>query len=166
MKMVSEEDRRLLNILSRDCRLSPEELAVQTGLSEDYIVKKINQWEKDKVIVKYGALINYDLLGEDKVTAFIDVKVLSQRGQGYDKIAQRFQKFPEIKSVYLMSGDFDLCLVVEGKNMHEIAQFVSDKLSPLELIETTSTRFVLRRYKQDGIEFYGEEGRPQRLMYV
>lgn len=164
--MLTEEDRRLLYILSQDCRLTPEELAVQTGLDQDYITKKIKQWEKEKVIAKYNVLINYELLEEDKVTALIDIKVLSQRGQGYDKIAQRFQKFSEIKSVFLMSGDYDLCLVVEGKNMHEIAQFVSDKLSPLDLIETTSTRFILRRYKQDGIEFYGEEERPQRLMYV
>jgi DNA-binding Lrp family transcriptional regulator len=162
--MLSEEDRRLLHILSQDCRFTPEELAIQTGLSPDYIIKRINQWEKDKIIVKYGLLINYEKLEEDRVTALIDVKVLSQRGQGYDKIAQRFQRFPQIKSVYLMSGDYDLCLVVEGKNMHEIAQFVSDKLSPLELIDTTSTRFILRRYKQDGIEFYGEEERPKRLM--
>jgi len=162
--MLSEEDRRLLHILSQDCRLTPEELSIQTGLTPEYIIKKIKQWENDKVIVKYGMLINYDQLGEDRVTALIDLKVHPQRGQGYDKIAQRFQKFPEIKSVYLMSGDFDLCLIVEGSNMHEIAQFVSDKLSALDLIETTSTRFILRRYKQDGIEFHGEEEGPKRLM--
>lgn len=162
--MLTEEDRRLLYILSQDCRLTPEELSIQTGLTPDYINKKIRQWEKDKVIVKYGLLINYEQLEEDRVTALIDLKVLPQRGHGYDKIAQRFQRFSEIKSVFLMSGDFDLCLVVEGKNMHEIAQFVSDKLSPLDLIETTSTRFILRKYKQDGIEFHGEEETPTRLM--
>ncbi|AFV01970.1 MULTISPECIES: Lrp/AsnC family transcriptional regulator [unclassified Dehalobacter] len=162
--MLSEDDRRLLHILSQDCRLTAEDLAVQTGLTADYIKKKIKQWEDDKVIAKYGVLINYDQLEEDRVTALIDVKVLPQRGNGYDKIAQRFQKFNEIKSVYLMSGDFDLCLIIEGHNMHEIAQFVSDKLSPLDVIQSTSTRFILRRYKQDGIEFHGEEERPQRLM--
>jgi DNA-binding Lrp family transcriptional regulator len=162
--MLSEEDRRLLYVLSQDCRLTAVQLSIQTGLSCDYIEKKIQQWEKDKVIVKYSVLINHEKLEDDRVTALIDVKVMPQRGQGYDKIAQRFQKFPEIKSVYLMSGDFDLSLVVEGKNMHDIAQFVSDKLSPLDVIETTSTRFILRRYKEDGIQFHGEEERPQRLM--
>lgn len=162
--MLSEEDQRLLHILSQDSRLTVEDLAIQTGMSADCIQKKIKQWEEDKVIVKYGVLINYDRLDEDKVTAFIDVKVHPQRGSGYDKIAQRFRKFPEIKSVYLMSGDFDLCMIIEGNNMHDIAQFVSDKLSPLEVIESTQTRFILRRYKQDGIEFHGEEERPQRLM--
>jgi len=162
--VLSEEDRRLLHILEQDCRLTPEELAIQTGLTPDYINKKIKQWEKDKVIVKYSLLINHEKLEEERVTALIDLKVLPQRGEGYDRIAQRFQKFPEIKSVFLMSGDYDLCLVVEGKNMYEIAQFVSDKLSPLDVIEATSTRFVLRRYKQDGIVFYGEEERPKRLV--
>lgn len=162
--MLSVEDRRLLYVLSQDCRLTVEQLSIQTGLSCDYIEKKIQQWEEDKVIVKYSVLINHEKLEDDRVTALIDVKVMPQRGQGYDKIAQRFQKFPEIKSVYLMSGDFDLSLVVEGKNMHDIAQFVSDKLSPLDVIETTSTRFILRRYKEDGIQFHGEEERPQRLM--
>lgn len=162
--MLSEEDRRLLHILSQDSRLTTEELSIQTGLNQEYINKKIKQWEKDKVIVKYGLLINWEQLEENRVTALIDLKILPQRGQGYDKVAQRFQKFPEIKAVYLMSGDFDLCLVVEGKNMHEISQFVSDKLSPLELIQSTSTRFILRRYKEDGIEFYGEEEGPKRLM--
>ncbi|NLL52766.1 MAG: Lrp/AsnC family transcriptional regulator [Peptococcaceae bacterium] len=162
--MLSEEDSRLLHVLSQDCRLTPEELSIQTGLTPDYISKKIKQWENDKVILKYSPLINYDLLEEERVTALIDLKLLSQRGQGYDKIAQRFLKFPQIKSVYLVSGDYDLCLIIEGKNMHEIAQFVSDKLSPLDVIEATSTRFIMRRYKQDGVEFVGEEERPQRLM--
>ncbi len=162
--MLTEDDRRLLHLLSQDCRLTPEEMSIQTGLTPDYINKKTKQWEKDKVILKYSVLVNYEQLEEDRVTAQIDLKVAPQRGQGYDKIAQRFQKFPEIKSVYLMSGDFDLSLLVEGKNMHGIAQFVSDKLSPLDFIETTSTRFILRRYKQDGIEFYGEEEGPKRLM--
>ena len=162
--MLSEDDRRLLHLLAQDCRLTPEEMSIQTGLTPDYINKKIKQWEKDKVILKYSVLVNYEQLEEDRVTAQIDLKVAPQRGQGYDKIAQRFQRFPEIKSVYLMSGDYDLSLLVEGKNMHEIAQFVSDKLSPLDFIETTSTRFILRRYKHDGIEFYGEEERPKRLI--
>jgi len=161
---LSEEDRRLLRIMAKDARITPEDLAVQTSLSPEYIVKKIKQWEQDKVIAKYGLLINWEQLGEDRVTALIDVKVNFKRGQGYDKVATRFQRFPEIQSVYLMSGDYDLCLTVEGRNMHEITQFVSDKLSPLDLVETTNTRFILRRYKQDGVELLGEEKRPERLM--
>lgn len=162
--MLSDEDRRLLHILSQDCRLTPAELSIQTGLTPEYIEKKIQQWEEDKVIIKYGLLINYEQLEEERVTALIDLKVLPQRGHGYDKIASRFQKFPQIKAVYLMSGDYDLSLLIEGKTMHEIAEFVSDKLSPLDVIQSTATRFILRRYKQDGVELHGEEEAPQRLM--
>lgn len=164
LKNMLPEDQKLLRLLSQDCRLNPEELSIQTGLSVEYISAKIKQWEKEKIIAKYGLLVNWQKLEEDRVTAFIDIKVTSQRGHGYDKIAQRFQKFPEIKSVFLMSGDHDLCLVIEGRNMYEIAEFVSEKLSPLEVIENTSTRFILKRYKEDGVEFEGKEERPQRLM--
>jgi DNA-binding Lrp family transcriptional regulator len=164
--LLSVDDRRLLRILSEDTRITPEELSKQTRLSVDYINKKLRQWEQDKVIAKYNVLINWDLLGEERVTAMIDVKICPQRGHGYDKIAKRLQRFPEIQSVFLLSGNSDLCLIIEGKNMNEIAQFVSDKLSPLELVESTSTRFIMRRYKQDGVEFFGEEKGPERLMFT
>ncbi|MCL1790063.1 MAG: Lrp/AsnC family transcriptional regulator [Peptococcaceae bacterium] len=164
--MLTEDDRRLLRILSEDTRLTPEELSAQTSLSVDYIIKKIKKWEQEKIIAKYSVLINWELLGEDRVTALIDVKINPQRGHGYDKIAERLQRFPEIRSVYLLSGNSDLCLIIEGRTMHEIAQFVSDKLAPIDLVESTSTRFILRRYKQDGVEFFGEEKGPERLMFT
>ncbi|MDR1321341.1 MAG: Lrp/AsnC family transcriptional regulator [Gracilibacteraceae bacterium] len=162
--MLSEDEQRLLHALTDDCRQTPEALSVQTGLSAEAIAARIAQWEKEQVIVKYKPMINWEKLETNLVTAFIDVKVRTQRDQGYDRIASRFQKFPEIRSVYLMSGDADLCLVVEGTNMYEIARFVSDKLSPLEAVENISTRFVLRRYKDDGIEFHGKEERLERLI--
>ena len=164
--LLTEDDRRLLRILSEDTRLTPEELSAQTSLSVDYIIKKIKKWEQEKIIAKYSVLINWELLGEDRVTALIDVKINPQRGHGYDKIAERLQRFPEIRSVYLLSGNSDLCLIIEGRTMHEIAQFVSDKLAPIDLVESTSTRFILRRYKQDGVEFFGEEKGPERLMFT
>ncbi|MCL1852290.1 MAG: Lrp/AsnC family transcriptional regulator [Peptococcaceae bacterium] len=164
--MLTEDDRRLLRLLSEDTRLTPEELSAQTSLSVDYIIKKIKKWEQEKIIAKYSVLINWELLGEDRVTAFIDVKINPQRGHGYDNIAKRLQRFPEIRSVYLLSGNSDLCLIIEGRTMHEIAQFVSDKLAPIDLVESTSTRFILRRYKQDGVEFFGEEKGPERLMFT
>ena len=164
--LLSEDDRRLLRILSKDTRFTPEELSSQTSLSVDYINKKIKQWEQEKIIAKYSILINWEQLDEDRVTALIDVKINPQRGHGYDKIAKRLQRFPEIQSVYLLSGNSDLCLIIEGRTMHEIAQFVSDKLAPIDLVESTSTRFILRRYKQDGVEFYGEEKGPERLMFT
>ena len=163
---LSEDDRRLLRILSEDTRLTPEELSAQTSLSVDYIIKKIKKWEQEKIIARYSVLINWEQLGENRVTALIDVKITPQRGHGYDKVAKRLQRFPEIRSVYLLSGSADLCLIIEGQTMHEIAQFVSDKLAPIDLVESTSTRFIMRRYKQDGVEFFGEEKGPERLMFT
>lgn len=162
--MLSEEDRRLLKLISEDCRLGPEELSVQTGLSPEYITKRIQDWEKEKIIVGYQPMINWDRTGDQKVSALIEVKVLPQRGYGFDKIAKRLKKYPEIKALYLMSGGYDLSVLIEGKTMQDVALFVAEKLASLEHVQSTATHFVLRRYKQDGIELMGEEETLQRLV--
>ncbi|MDQ7092563.1 Lrp/AsnC family transcriptional regulator [Desulfosporosinus sp. PR] len=162
--MLTSDDRKLLKIIAEDCRLGPEELSLQTGLSPEYIQKRIKDWEKEKVIVGYQPLINWERTGEEKVAALIEVRVLPQRGYGFDKIAKRLQKFPEIKSLMLMSGGYDLTLLIEGKTMQDVALFVAEKLAPLEHIQSTATHFVLRRYKQDGVELLGEEETLQRLV--
>lgn len=161
--MFSPEDHNLLSLISEDSRLTPEELAIQTGLSQEYIEKRIKQWVEDRVIV-YRPLVNWERTGEQYVSALIEVKVIPQRGFGFDKIAKRLQKYPEIKAVYLMSGGFDLTLMIEGKTMQEVALFVAEKLAPLEHIQSTATHFVLRRYKQDGVELMGEEEALARLV--
>lgn len=162
--MLSEKDRRLLKLIAEDCRLTPEELSVQTGLSLEYVIKRIKDWEKEKVIVGYQPMINWDRTGDEKVSALIEVKVLPQRGYGFDKIAKRLQKYPEIKALFLMSGGYDLSLLIEGKTMQDVALFVAEKLASLEHVQSTATHFVLRRYKQDGIELMGEEETLQRLV--
>ena len=162
--MLSEQDRKLLTLISQDCRLTPEELSVRTGLSVEYITKRIRQWEEEKVIVQYHPLINWEKAGDDRVAALIEVKVLPQRGYGFDKIAKRLQKFPQIKTVFLMSGGYDLALLIEGESMQEVAMFVAEKLATLEHIQSTATHFVLRRYKQDGVEMMNHEETPQRLV--
>ena len=162
--MLSAEDRQLLTLVSEDCRLSPQELSIQTGLTVEYITKRIKQWEEEKVIVQYHPYINWERTGEPQVAALIEVKVLPQRGFGFDKVAKRLQKFPEIKTVYLMSGGYDLALLIEGKSMQEVALFVAEKLATLEHIQSTATHFVLRRYKQDGVELMGQEEVPGRLV--
>lgn len=162
--MLTLEDRKLLKIIAEDCRLGPEELSMQTGLTPEYIKKRIKDWEKEKVIVGYQPMINWERTGDEKVTALIEVRVLPQRGYGFDKIAKRLQKFPEIKSLLLMSGGYDLALLIEGKTMQDVALFVAEKLAPLEHIQSTATHFVLRRYKQDGVELLGEEETLQRLV--
>jgi DNA-binding Lrp family transcriptional regulator len=162
--MLTSDDHKLLKIIAEDCRLTPEELSVQTGLTPEYIKQRIKDWENERVIVDYRPLINWDRTGEEKVAALIEVRVLPQRGYGFDKIAKRLQKFPEIKSLFLMSGGYDLALLIEGKTMQEVALFVAEKLAPLEHIQSTATHFVLRRYKQDGVELLGEEESLQRLV--
>ena len=162
--MLSNEDRKLLDIISKDCRLTIKELAVQTGLSEESIENRIKQREEDKVIVQYSPVINRERTGEPLVTALIDINVLPQRGYGFDKIAKRLQKFPEIKAVYLMSGGYDLSLLIEGKSMQEVALFVAEKLAPLEHIQSTTTHFILRCYKRDGVELLGDDEIPERLV--
>jgi DNA-binding Lrp family transcriptional regulator len=162
--MLTNEDRKLLELISTDYRLTVEELSSQTGLTAEYVEDRIKQWEEEKIIVQYSPLINWERTGEPIVTALIDVKVLPQRGFGFDKVAKRLQKFPEIKAVYLMSGGYDLSLLIEGKTMQEVALFVAEKLAPLEHIQSTATHFILRRYKQDGVELLGEEEAPERLV--
>lgn len=162
--MLSNEDRKLLELISTDYRLTAEDLSIQTGLAIDYIKDRIKQWEEEKVIVRYSPLINWERTGEPIVSALIDVKVLPQRGYGFDKVAKRLQKFPEIKAVYLMSGGYDLSLLIEGKTMQEVALFVAEKLAPLEHVQSTATHFILRRYKRDGIELLGDDETPERLV--
>ena len=162
--MLIEEDRKLLKLIEKDCRLTHEELSIQTGLTPEYISQRISAWEEEKVIVDYRPLVNWDRTGDEKVSALIEVRVLPQRGYGFDKIAKRLQKFPEIKSLFLMSGGYDLSLLIEGKTMQDVALFVAEKLAPLEHIQSTATHFVLRRYKQDGVELMGEEDTFQRLV--
>lgn len=162
--MLTEEDRKLLKLIEEDCRLTPEALSIQTGLMPEYIAQRIIDWEKEKVIVDYRPLINWDRTGDVSVSALIEVRVLPQRGYGFDKIAKRLQKYPEIKSLFLMSGGYDLALLIEGKTMQDVALFVAEKLAPLEHVQSTATHFVLRRYKQDGVELMGEEETLQRLV--
>ncbi|AFM00308.1 MULTISPECIES: Lrp/AsnC family transcriptional regulator [Desulfitobacterium] len=162
--MLTHDERKLLELIAQDFRLSTKELSIQTGLSEEFIEERIKQWEEEKVIAQYSPLINWERTGEPIVTALIDVKVLPQRGYGFDKIARRLQKFPEIKAVYLMSGGYDLSLLIEGRTMQEVALFVAEKLAPLEHVTDTTTHFILRRYKENGVELLGEDDIPERLV--
>jgi len=162
--MLNKDEHKLLTLIAEDCRLTPVELSIQTGLPSDYIEKCIRNWEKEKIIVGYQPMINWARTGEEKVSALIEVRVLPHRGYGFDKIAKRLQKFPEIKALFLMSGGYDLSLLIEGRTMQDVALFVAEKLAPLEHIQSTATHFVLRRYKQDGVALLGEEETIERLV--
>ena len=143
---------QILEILENNARISIKDLAKLTRKKEKDIEKTIKSLEKKGVIVKYKTVINKDLAKEEKNTlALIEVKVSPQKNVGFDYIAERIYKFSEVKSCYLLSGTYDLLLIVEGKDIHTIANFVAEKLAPLESVKGTITHFMLKKYKEDGV---------------
>ena len=153
----------LLEILKEDCRFPLEKLAVMTGATLEEVASAIDEMEKRRVILRYTPVINWDLTDRERVAAMIEVKVTPQRDMGFDAVAKRIYRFDEVKSVYLMSGSYDLLVLVEAPTLKELAAFVSAKLSPLEMVTGTATSFVLKRYKEEGIVFE-EEGSDRRLV--
>ncbi|MBQ9264357.1 MAG: Lrp/AsnC family transcriptional regulator [Clostridia bacterium] len=147
---------QILEILSQDCRTPLERVAIMTGANLEQVAQTIDELERDRVILQYSPVINWDRTDKERVEAMIEVKVTPQRDMGFDAIAGRIYRFEEVKSVYLMSGSYDLLVLVEARTLKELALFVSEKLSPLESVTGTSTSFVLKRYKQDGVIFVGE----------
>ena len=152
----------ILNTLEKDSRISPDELAIRLGAEQTEIVNEISALEKEGIICGYLTLINWEKTDDELVTALIEVKVTPQRGNGFDSIAERIYKYDEVRAVYLMSGGFDFTVIVEGKTMREAALFVSEKLSTLESVLSTSTHFVLRRYKDHGV-ILEEEKKDERI---
>ena len=147
---------QILEILSEDCRTPLERIAVMTGCQLEQVAQAIDEMEQDRVILQYSPVINWDRTDKERVEAMIEVKVTPQRDMGFDAIAGRIYRFEEVKSVYLMSGGYDLLVLVEARTLKELALFVSEKLSPLDSVTGTATSFVLKRYKQDGVVFVGE----------
>lgn len=147
--------KEILEILEKDGRLSPEEIAKMTGKKAPAVRKQVKQLEKDGIIVGYKAVINKELLKDTakdpSVRALIEVKITPQKDVGFDGIAERIYSFPEVSSCYLISGTYDLLVVVEGKTLHSVASFVAQKLSCLEHVRGTVTHFLLRKYKEDGV---------------
>lgn len=143
----------LLELLQEDCRMPLEKLAVMTGKALEQVAQAIDEMEKDGVILRYRPVINWDKMQSNRVEAMIEVRVTPQRDMGFDAIASRIYRFDEVKSVYLMSGGYDLLVLVEASTLKELALFVSEKLSTLDTVTGTATSFVLKRYKQDGVVF-------------
>lgn len=143
---------KILEILEKDARTTPQEAAKMTGKPVDKVKKAISQYEKDGIILKYKTIINKDKLDKEvkSVRALIEVKVTPEKDKGFDAVAHRIYRFPEVTSCYLLSGGYDLLLVVEGKDILTIAKFVAEKLSPMDHIRGTVTHFLLKKYKEDG----------------
>ena len=143
----------ILDILEKNCNTKNEEIATMLNISKDEVKKNIKKLEKDNVILGYKALINWESTGKETVNAIIEVKVTPQRGQGFDSVADRIYRYPEVQACYLMSGGYDLLVVVEGKTMKEVAMFVAQKLAPQDTVLSTATHFVLKKYKDKGVVF-------------
>ena len=140
----------LLSILEKNSRIDFNELAVLLGTTEEEVLKTIEELEKEGIISGYHTLINWEKTNIEKVTALIEVKVTLQRGKGFDNIAERIYNYPEVKAVYLISGGYDLLVILEEKTLKEIASFVSSNLSNLDGVLSTATHFVLKKYKDHG----------------
>ncbi len=147
----------LLDLLREDCRLPLEKLAIMTGADMQEVAETIDRLEKNRVILRYAPTINWDLTDRERVEAMIQVNTSPQRDTGFDAVAKRIYRFEEVKSVYLMSGSYDLLVLVEARTLKELAFFVSSKLSTLETVTGTSTSFVLKRYKEEGVIFENEK---------
>jgi len=143
----------ILEILQKDARTLPEDIAKMLKKKPQGIKEAIKKYEKEGVILKYKAVINRELIKEanSEVRALIEVNIMPQKDVGFDKIAERIYSFPEVSSCYLISGTYDLLLIVEGKDLHTVARFVAEKLAPLENIKGTTTHFLLKKYKEDGV---------------
>ena len=152
----------ILKILERDARISTDKIAVMVGKSEEEVSKAIRELEDSGVIRCYRTVIDWDKAGREHIFAFIDVRVTPSRGVGFDDVAKRIYNYSEVHSVYLVSGDYDLRVVVEGKTMHEVAFFVAERLATLEGVLSTRTNFLLKKYKENG-DVFGEAEEDQRL---
>ncbi len=155
----------ILELLQQNSRYKASDIATMLGLEIEAVEKAVAEMEKDQIICGYNTLINWDKTDrKDMVTALIEVKVTPQRGEGFDKVAERIYKFKEVKAVYLMSGGFDFTVIIEGKSLKEVALFVGQKLAPLESVLSTGTHFVLKKYKDHGVIF--EETKKDERMIV
>ena len=141
----------LLSIIEKNSKIGLDELAVLLGEEEKDVLAEIETLEKEGVICGYHTLIDWEKTSIETVTALIEVKVTPQRGRGFDEIAERIYNYPEVNAVYLISGGFDLLVILEEKSLRDIANFVSDKLAPLDSILSTGTHFILKKYKDNGI---------------
>lgn len=141
---------KILTFIEKNSRIDIKELAIMLGVDEACVINELEQMEAEHVICGYHTIIDWDKVGIEKVTALIEVRVTPQRGMGFDKVAERIYNYPEVTSVYLISGGFDFMVILEGRTLREVSQFVSEKLSTLDSVLSTKTNFILKKYKDHG----------------
>ena len=156
--------KKLLQLLEDDCTLNHAQLASMTGMTEAEVAAAIAEYEKNKIILGYKAIVDWDRTERESVTALIEVSVTPQRGEGFDRIAERIYQYDEVESVYLMSGSFDLTVIISGRTLKEVALFVGEKLAPLEDVTGTATHFILKKYKEKHLIFEKQELQEERFV--
>lgn len=144
---------KILTYLENDARLTPAQLAVMLGTTEDAVRAIIEECEAEGSILSYRAVINWDKTGKESVVALIELKIMPQKDRGFDTVAEKISIYPEVQSVYLMSGGYDLALTVECRTMRDVAAFVAEKLATIEGVTSTATHFVMQKYKDNDVVF-------------
>ena len=155
---------KILTFIEKNSRIDLKELAIVLGVDEVTVANELEAMEAENIICGYHTLIDWDKTGIEKVTALIEVRVTPQRGMGFDEVAERIYNYPEVNSVYLISGSFDFMVTIEGRTLREVSQFVSDKLSPLESVLSTKTNFILKKYKDHGTVMAEQKKDERELM--
>ena len=156
---------KLLQLLEEDCTLTPEQLASMANMTVDEVKASIKRYEENKIILGYKAIVDWDRTDREAVTALIEVKVTPQRGEGFDRVAERIYQYDEVESVYLMSGAYDLTVIISGRTLKEVAQFVGERLSTLEDVTGTATHFILHKYKEKHLIFEKQESQPKEWIF-
>ena len=156
---------KLLQLLEQDCTLTPEQLASMADMSVEDVKAEIKRYEDEKIILGYKAIVDWDRTDREAVTALIEVKVTPQRGEGFDRVAERIYQYDGVESVYLMSGAFDLTVIISGRTLKEVAQFVGERLSTLEDVTGTATHFILHKYKEKHLIFEKQEKQPKEWIF-
>ena len=160
---MDEMKMKILSVIEKNSKISVKDLAIVLGENEEDVANAIAEMEADKTICGYHTMINWEKTNRDRMVALIEVSVVPQRSSGFDKIAERIYNFPEVDAVYLMSGGYDFCVMLEGKTIREVSRFISEKLSTLDSVTRTATHFVLKKYKDHGTVMVAENKSERQL---
>ena len=158
--------KKLLQLLEEDCTLTRDQLASMSGMTVEEVNAEIKRYEEETIVLGYKAIIDWDSTDREAVTALIEVSITPQRGEGFDRIAERIYQYDEVESVYLMSGAFDLTVIISGRTLKEVAQFVSQRLAPLEGVTGTATHFILKKYKEKHLIFEKQAPGEREFIFV
>ncbi len=157
---------KLLRLLEQDCTLTPEQLASMADMTVEAVKAQMKEYEEEKIVLGYQAIVDWDRTDRESVTALIEVKVTPQRGAGFDRVAERIYQYDEVESVYLMSGSYDLTVIISGRTLREVAEFVGQRLATIEDVTGTATHFILKKYKEKHLIFQKQEQQARELIFT